>query len=282
MVPGSTITASQPVTGKNLQQEELQASDKEATVPNAIPPHSREKERLFELENFEKGWFPVRELRPPHKLRLKKYTAKKQKQEGQTCICEQCGKLCGFSGVQIHHRDHDTRNNQLPNLAVFCDVCNEDEKKRWLSQLMKSRHHTQADTTTLRSPKEKEIEAISEEQKERILRKAPWTSQKKVEYRHKILVHLIENIKGPITFYGLVADSEAISGCSHDKAIEYLDAFSNSVYSPYAKFQDDDNDWMLKPRTGWDVKYATEEYKNALKEVQDRKETESANDRVGP
>jgi hypothetical protein len=287
MNSGSTTTSGPAVVGKSLQQAEIPASNAETIVLDTIPPHPREKERLAWIENFERTWYPVVELRPSHRFRLKEYTMKKQKQEGQTVRCELCGKLCDYFGTQIHHPDHNDRNNHLSNIRVYCDVCNEAEKKVWLSQLMKARHHAPVDTTTLCSPKEKQTEAITEEQKERILRKAPWTSQKKVEYRHKILVHLIGSVTETDadeaqSFYSHVADAEAITGCSHDKAIEYLDAFSTSYYAPFQKVHLKNGDVKIVRRLSWNPKFATEEYKKAMDEVQEEQATSNTSRGEGP
>jgi hypothetical protein len=249
-----------------MSQPESKNELTESIAGARIVPHPREKDRLDFLTNFENDWKPPSLLRPVQKRKIKEYYSQKQGRDGTRALCCFCNKEFGIEDLVIHHRDHNRTNNQLSNTPPACGPCNNEERKEWL----RASHARRASVITpLNKQTENESEQLTEIQQERILKKAPWTSQRKVLYRQKILIHLITRVKTPTPFYQVVADCEAVSECSHDKAIEYLDAFSNSYYAPYAKFQDGDGDWMLKPRPGWDMKIATEEFKKAWKAVQD-------------
>jgi len=228
---------------------------------DSTAPYSREEERIDWLQEFERAWYPVLELKPWHKEKVKRYYAIQQKQEGRTIICQKCGKLCGFEGTQIHHPDHNDRNNVLSNLRVYCDACNEEEKKEWLRTLAKRRH---VDRATLPTPKEKENTSIAESDQARLIKQAPLTTQLKIHYKQETLDYLIRYVKSSRLFDDAVADIEAITGCSHAKAIEYLDALSRSSFAPFRQWMPEAGQQWIAPREG------SEAYKKALADYEER------------
>jgi Tfp pilus assembly protein PilP len=218
------------------------------------------------------------DLKPAHKRKIKEYTAKKQNREGETCCCEECGTLFGFSELKIHHIDHNRRNNQLSNVRVFCENCNNEDLRKWMSAVNRARY---ADRAPLPTPKDKEkstnAETISQADKSRLIKQAPLTTQMKIRYKQQTLEYLIEFVKSEKEFDQVVADIEAITGCSHQKAIEYADSFSRSPFSAWRQWVSPATGQRIAPREGWPAaKYATEEYKAALKAVQDRLAAEKA------
>ncbi len=67
--------------------------------------------------------------------------------------CTECGKLYDETkrqgGIEVHHKNKDTKDNVLTNLEVLCAVCHQtrhprealsDEVKRKISESQKARH----------------------------------------------------------------------------------------------------------------------------------------------
>jgi hypothetical protein len=159
----------------------------------------------------------------------------------------------------------------LSNIQALCEPCNNKERAAYIATCYAKR----AAVCNSKKQTESESKQLTETEKKRLIKKAPWTTQLKIEYRHITLVYLLEHVKDGKHFNIAVADVEALASCSHDKAIEYLDAFSNSAFAPYAKRtldkEQNEIDPIIEPRRHWDAaKYATEEYKKALQVVNDK------------
>lgn len=238
-----------------------------------IHPLSREEERRIWLENFEKNWKSVRELRPNHKLAIKQYYSLNQGHDGGVALCYYCKAQFGIKALQIHHLDHDRRNNQLSNIVPACEPCNEDEKSRWMSEYNRRAY---VERVSLPLPKEKENEIGATKKQEidqqRLVKQAPLTTQLKLKYRHEVLKLLIKEVMGHNhrnnrkNFDELIADTVFLVGCSQAKAIEYVDSFTISVFAPFRQWTDQSGTW-IGVREGWNETYATDEYKKALSEL---------------
>lgn len=245
----------------------------EPAAPRIPPP--LERERAARITNFEQGWRAVLELRPKHKLALKEHTALKQHHDGQVCACEQCGKVLGFKELQIHHIDHNERNNQLSNLRVFCIECNNNEHAEYLKQ-----KHTAAHVVSepLLNPKEKENNRIADADQERLIKQAPWTTQLRIRYKRQALDYLLEYVTKATLLDNVVADIVALTECSKAKALEYLDDYSNSPrFSPFRKWLGAENEedgtraeWIA-PRTIEDGAKPHPVYAKAIEDYRNRK-----------
>ena len=196
----------------------------------SIRPVSREKERSDFLETFESAYKAPRLLRPMHKQAIKQYLSVKQNRDGTRALCCFCNVEFGINQLQIHHKDHDRTHNQLSNIDASCEPCNNDERKTWLAASYASRASV---ITPLKKENDKEMETIEKQEERRLLKQAPSTMQQTVKYKQQALDYLIEYVKEAKDFETAVSDVEAITGCSHAKAIEYIDAFSRSVFSPF-------------------------------------------------
>lgn len=285
---GAAVSSSDVSSGSSINRAGVESTvhdltlSKAAIASESIQPiaHTtpiRERKEIFE-------WRAVLELRPAHKLRLKQYIAKKQGTEGQTVRCEQCGNLVKFADARIHHIDHNTRNNQLANLRVYCESCNNEEKAKWLSEVNKAYY---ARTTSLCNTKEREntTTTIGETEQTRLLKQAPLTTQLKIRYKQQTLDYLLQYVTKPMLIENVIADVEALTECSHQKAIEYVDSYCNSVhFSPFKKWIGSEEKWKgqtegkhsiaewIAPRTIEDGKKSSPAYAKALEEYKKRKE----------
>lgn len=213
-------------------------------APDGIAPHPREIEAAQQVAKFEETWKAVSLLKPPQKERLKGYWSLKQGRDGTRVMCYFCHVEFGLKQIQIHHHDHDRTNNQLSNLAPACEPCNNDERARWLSERNRNTYPAAGSVTI----DQKEREQNCEIDEARLLKQAPYTTQKKVEYRQKALDYLLEYVIRPTDFDNVVGDIEALTGCSHNKAIEYADSFTCSPrFSPFRKWMGLENPQQIDP-----------------------------------
>jgi hypothetical protein len=75
------------------------------------------------------------------KKRKKVSKAQKQKiAKGQDWICDKCKKKFELFTFDIHHRDGDSSNNLIGNLAAWCVKCHREETQK---------HNREKDTRTL-------------------------------------------------------------------------------------------------------------------------------------
>lgn len=237
-----------------------------------------------QIQAIENKWIAVQELKKGHKLTIKQYASLVQGHEIGRALCYFCHKQFGYGDLEIHHKDHNKRNNQLSNVTPACGPCNNEERAQWLA-VENKKVRTPTDTLLTQQKQTDEGVVVQKQHDEsETLKRAPWPCQKKVGYRHKALVHLIRLIKAGVLDNGrefdtLVYDIETLSGCSHDKAIEYLNGWSISSYAPLAKYRantegEDPNEigsgeFMIKAKKDWNQEaYATDEYKKALAEVE--------------
>jgi len=47
------------------------------------------------------------------------------------CEAESCNKMAEIENLQVHHIDHNTANNELTNLKIYHQVCNNYENAHW-------------------------------------------------------------------------------------------------------------------------------------------------------
>jgi 5-methylcytosine-specific restriction endonuclease McrA len=201
-----------------------------------------------ETELFERSWLAPKNLRPEHKRQLKYYWSKKQGRDGTEVMCSTCKVVFGFEQIQVHHIDHNRKNNQLSNIQPACEGCNNDERAQWMSETRKGTrtpHHI----GSAMLKKENDTMEATKILQEQLLRQAPPTFQKKFEYMTKTIAYLTEYVKEPKPFDTAVADVEALTGCQHAKAIEYLNGLSVSVFAPWRQWTDQSGQWIA-PRTG--------------------------------
>jgi len=238
--------------------------------PPQLAPHPQEKERKDFLTDFESKWKAPKLLRTHSKRILKEYYSKKQGRDGTRALCYLCNIEFGIDSLQIHHLDHDRTNNQLSNISPACGPCNNDERSNWLAA-------SYAEHASVITPREKENAQIAEMDQERLKKQAPLTTQLKIMYKRETLEYLIQYVTDEKDFDQVVADVEARSNCSHQKAIEYVDSYSRSSFSPWRQWTNLTLGQRIARRPGWDAaKYATPEYKAALANVQ-RRQREAQN-----
>ena len=227
---------------------------------HTTPLCTEEKERII---LFEKCWQAPFNLRPHQKEAVKRYWSIKQGRDGTRALCFFCNIEFGISQLQIHHIDHDRRNNQLPNIPPACESCNNDERRVWLAERM--RHHGAAHHIGTQLNKEKDSD-MQRDQADKLLqaellKQAPTTFQKSVDYKRQALKYLVQHVKEPRSFDQAVADIEAITGCSHNKAIEYLNGFSMSSFAGWRQWFSGENGQWIAPRPG-------EAYDKAVKSIE--------------
>lgn len=188
-------------------------------------------------------------LRPNHKQALKRYFSLKSGRDGSRTLCYSCNMEFGNAQIEIHHVDHNRRNNQLSNVLPACRPCNDDERRTWLSELNRSSHAAHHIGT---QAKEKEImkDIANELLQQELLKQAPTTFQKSVSYKQQTLAYLVQYVKEQRSFDQAVADVEALTGCSHAKAIEYLNGFSMSSFAGWRQWFDGESGQWIAPRPG--------------------------------
>lgn len=249
----------------------------ESTPSTCTVPRPREKDSHEKMAEFELGWKPPSLLRPEQKKKLKQYYSLKQGRDGTRALCCFCNKEFGIQDLEIHHKDHKRINNQLSNLELACGPCNRDERAQWMAA-----YYAQQRSVITAKEKENttESETLAQADRSRLIKQAPLTTQMKIRYKQQALEYLIEYVKYEKDFDLAVADVEALTGCSHQKAIEYLDSFSRSSFSPWRQWQSQAGQ-RIAPRDGWNAaKYATEEYKQAMKAVRDRQVAEKSKEQT--
>lgn len=227
-------------------------------APQIIVPHPKEKEII----SFEETWTAPMNLRPKHKKELKRYFSLKSGRDGSRSLCYSCNMEFGNEQIEIHHIDHDRRNNQLSNVLPACRPCNDDERRIWLSEINRSSHAAHHIGTQLKKEKttNKEVEQANKLLQQELLKQAPTTFQKSVSYKQQTLAYLVRYVKEAKQFDQAVADIEALTGCSHAKAIEYLNAFSISVFAGWRQWFNGESGQWIAPRNG-------PAYDRAVKEV---------------
>lgn len=237
---------------------------KPSQVPHTaayIPLCTEEKERII---LFEKTWQAPFNLRPHQKLDIKRYFSLKQGRDGTRALCFQCNQEFGFRQLQIHHIDHNRRNNQLSNIELACEGCNNEERKVWLSERM--RHHGAAHHIGTQLNKEKNSDMQQDKANEilqaELLKQAPTTFQKSVSYKREALKYLVQHVKDQKPFDQAVADVEALTGCSHSKAIEYLNGFSMSSFAGWRQWFSGETGQWIAPRPG-------DAYDKAVKSIEE-------------
>lgn len=217
----------------------------ESTAPHRIPPPSREKQ----ISLFEQEWRQVNELKPWHKEAIKQYFSFKQGRDGTRGLCCFCNVDFGFRQLQIHHIDHNRKNNQLSNVQVACEGCNNEERKVWLAERARAHNATHRIGAQLKRENNSDMQEAEKLLQEQLLKQAPTTFQKSVSYKKQVLAYLTEYVKEKKSFDTATADVEALTGCSHAKAIEYLNAFSLSVFAPWHQYSNESGQWIM-PRQG--------------------------------
>lgn len=225
-----------------------------------IQPVPREEERMSWLAEFEIKWKSVRLLRPNHKLAIKQYYSLKQGHDGTVALCYFCKKQFSIHDMQIHHCDHDRTNNQLSNVPPACGACNNEDKARYMAAEYSHLYANRASVIALKRENTTESESIEKSEQARLLKQAPLTTQLKMRYKQEALAYLIEYVKDQKLFDVAVADVESITGCSHVKAIEYLDAYSVSGFAPFRQWLNENGQWIA-PRQD------SEAYKRAVEQV---------------
>ena len=228
--------------------------DSTRIAPVNIAPHPIEKE----LNSFLESWQAPKYLRPQHKKAIKWYYSVKQGRDGTRALCFMCNTDYGFKQLQIHHIDHNRQNNQLSNVTLACEGCNNEERKVWLSE--RSAAPNAAYNIGSQLNKEKDNEQAEKLLQEQLLKQAPTTFQKSVRYKQETLVYLVRHVKEQKPFDQAVADVEALTGCSHAKAIEYLNAFSMASFAVWRQWFSGEKGQFIAPRPG-------EAYEKAVKSV---------------
>lgn len=216
------------------------------SAPHVIAPHPIEKEII----SFEQTWTAPFNLKTSHKTSLKRYFSLKSGRDGTRALCFSCNVEFGISQLQIHHIDHDRRNNQLSNIAPACQPCNDDERRVWLSQCAANPGAAHQYGSQLKRENEKMQEQAEKLLQAELLKQAPTTFQKAVSYKTQTLAYLVQHVKDVKSFDQAVADVEAITGCSHNKAIEYLNGFSMSSFAGWRQWFDGQNGQWIAPRPG--------------------------------
>lgn len=226
------------------------------TSPGYIAPTSVEKEII----SFEQTWTAPFNLKTSHKTAIKRYFSLKSGRDGTRALCFACNVEFGISQLQIHHIDHDRRNNQLSNIQPACQPCNDDERRVWLSQRAANPGEAHQYGIQLKRENERLSEEAEKILQAELLKQAPTTFQKSVSYKQQTLVYLVQYVKEPKSFDQAVADVEAITGCSHAKAVEYLNAFSMSSFAGWRQWFSGENGQFIAPRPG-------EAYEKAVRSI---------------
>lgn len=216
------------------------------TSQGYIAPHPIEKEII----SFEQTWTAPFNLKTSHKTALKRYFSLKSGRDGIRGLCFACNVEYGISQLQIHHIDHDRRNNQLSNIQPACQPCNDDERRVWLSQRAATSGEAHHYGIQLKRENDKEKEKANELLQEQLLKQAPTTFQKSVSYKKQTLAYLVQHVTDAKGFDQAVADVEAITGCSHAKAVEYLNAYSMSSFAGWRQWFSGENGQFIAPRPG--------------------------------
>lgn len=199
-------------------------------------------------------------LRPRDKTKIKRIISYWQGYDGKIARCELCNDTVpvDIKDLTVHHPDENPSNNDIYLLMVAHHACNSSEHQR-------TRASANLDILTdLKKENMTDGEIVAKATSERLLKEAPTTFQKSKQYKQQALVYLLQYVRDSKVFDVVVADIEAITGCSHNKAIEYLNGYSLSGFAPFRQWISQ-NGQYIAPREGWDAaKYGTEEYKAAL------------------
>lgn len=230
---------------------------------NTDPPP--EAKRLIEFYS-QKKW-----MKKEDKKLAKTIISLWQGYSGDVALCELCNdkQPLAIGRLTIQHPDGDRDNNDINILQTAHHECNSSEDKR--------RRGKPDHCYPLK--KEKEIEKIttnaSENLQEQLLRQAPSTFQHSKRYKQETLAYLIQHVTDRKGFDEAVADIEAKTGCSHQKAIEYLNHYSLSKFSPFA-IATIYSEQFIVPRDKWEAgKYQKEEYEEAKRFIIESEEEQN-------
>lgn len=206
----------------------------------APTPQTREKEIYL----IEQTWRPVFDLKPKHKETIKRYWSLKQGRDGTRALCCMCNVEFVIGQLQIHHPDHNRRNNQLSNTLPCCEQCNNEERADWLRKQYST---TPTDTASLpKSEKENTTDSATDRKlaEDKILAQTP-TLKYSRKYKALAQQFLLSACKdGPRQRDKLVQDFVSYTalfdpdniGCSDLKAGEYIDDLSLGVFAGWKQF----------------------------------------------
>lgn len=199
-----------------------------------IDPTLREKERMIWAENFVANWKAPRLLSKPQKDNIKKYLSIMQGRDGTRVLCCFCNKEFGTPDAEVHHKDHDRTHNKLEDLEASCRPCNQADKAVWMKQMASC---IKKGGSVISQKKENEAEdATAAKRLEEQAMAAIPTTRMKLRYTSTVLAYLTVYVTEPREFDSCVADVEAITNCSHQKAIEYLNARSLSPFAGWRQY----------------------------------------------
>lgn len=247
-------------------------TDGQRTISNETVPLQSGIGRLgthpkeAQIEEFVKSWKAPQRLRTSHKRDLKEYFSLKQGYDGNTANCELCGKLFEIRQLQIHHLDHVINHNELSNLMPACQACNDEERGRWMASTRGSlsnqlKKENQIQKTGLTADQIQQLQ---------LLKQAPTTFQKSVEYKQQTLAYMVEYVKEATEIEELAWDIVAIAGCSYTKAVEYINSYSRSNRSPFRQWESQEK-LFVAPREWVGTDPRTAEMDKTLRQIEERR-----------
>lgn len=260
----------------------MTTEEKATAIPaTAIQPVPREAKlyamrqrwlkRYRDVKGFEDAYRPPQNLlSKQQKDDIKIYHSFKQGRDGTRVLCSFCGIEFSILDAEIHHRNHSRFDNQLPNVEPACRPDNEEDRAKFMSETRRS-DRANGSVSSLKKENTSESDTITltvqETVQQELLKQAPTTFQKSVEYKAKTLAYLQEHVKEPTELDTAVFDIVALVGCSEAKAREYLNAYSLSKFAPFKLDRDAYGTLKIAPRAWQGTDPVTAEYLAAQEQL---------------
>lgn len=221
-----------------LEQDNTNTLPVQPDPGSQIPVIAREEQMKKQVKNwlryyrdtatFEEWWkAPNRRLNKKEKDDFKIYHSLKQGRDGTRLLCGICGIEYAILDAEVHHKDHDTKHNQLANIVPVCAPDNEHERAEYLAS---HRGGRDPDPASVILEKEKDHQTDAEKLEQKTFAEAPTTFRSSKNYKAKLynylLNYLLEAGKPEDV---VVKEATAIIGCVKETTIEHLDEITSDT-----------------------------------------------------